>query len=93
MTTRLEILKLVQSFLYLRLKILPPSSLRTPASIPQVESQESQDEFMQFELDINDPDLLAALDMNVHDTANSDIKLKDKKAAEVNFITVNSSIF
>ncbi|KAH7927866.1 hypothetical protein BV22DRAFT_245793 [Leucogyrophana mollusca] len=54
-----ELRLLVQSFLDARSLVLPKPNFHVP--IPEAESQESQDEYGQFSLDFNDPELLAAL--------------------------------
>ncbi|KAH7914631.1 Mus7/MMS22 family-domain-containing protein [Hygrophoropsis aurantiaca] len=57
--TGTELRQLVQSFLNARSQALPKPHFPQPK--PEVESQESQDEYGQFSLDFNDPELLAAL--------------------------------
>jgi hypothetical protein len=57
--TGLEICKCVQSFLTARRVIFPPPSLPKPAA--RHESQDSQDEYGDGGLDLNDPALLAVL--------------------------------
>lgn len=82
-TTGLEIQKLVQAFLDARTKVIQPP--RLPA-VANVESQESQDYFADYEDEFNydDPDLLAILDTGsaINPSANNS-RQKDVAVAEV----------
>jgi len=59
--TGIEIRRLVQSYLNARAAVIPPPQLQCSISAPCDENQESQDEYGALELDLNDPELLAAL--------------------------------
>lgn len=79
----MEILKLLLSFLDARNRIVPPSRRPALAALAEMETQESQDEYGPFDIDINDPDLIAALDNGGENPAVDENKSNDVKVAEV----------
>jgi hypothetical protein len=77
--TGLEICKCIQSFLVARRAIIPLPPVPKPA-IKQQESQESQDEYGNGDLDLNDPallDFLADIEDRPDDNAVADRKTSD----------------
>ena len=74
-STRLQILMLVQSFLKARAEVIPPPRRPPPSTLE--DSSESQDLFMEFGLD---EDMLALIPM---DGETEDNWKKDKEVAEV----------
>lgn len=75
-STRVQILLLVQSFLNARAKVIPPPRRPAPSATLE-DSSESQDLFMEFGMD---DDILALLPM---DGETDDSWRKDKEVAEV----------
>ncbi|KAK0488920.1 Mus7/MMS22 family-domain-containing protein [Armillaria novae-zelandiae] len=71
-----EIVDILARFFDARTSVLPPPE--RPLLPSTVESQESQDEYGMFDLDMNDPDLLAALGENSPPIAACDFKSKDQ---------------
>ncbi len=72
-----------------RTSVLPPPE--RPLLPSTIESQESQDEYGMFDLDMNDPDLLAALGENSPPTATYDFKPKDQALSKVILLLIVSS--
>ncbi|OSX59709.1 hypothetical protein POSPLADRAFT_1048198 [Postia placenta MAD-698-R-SB12] len=79
-TTRTEIRKLVQAFLNVRATVIPKPPRPRPAS---EESQESQEDYGDFDLNLDDPELLAALGDPSQSIAAQENKTKDKAVAEI----------
>lgn len=79
-TTRTEIRKLVQAFLNVRATVIPKPPRPRPAS---EESQESQEDYGDFDLNLDDPELLAALGDPSQSMAAQENKTKDKAVAEI----------
>ena len=79
----------MQSFLDERNKIMPPPSIR---KFVAKESQESQDEFGQFDLDWDDPDLIAALELGADEGTPSPHKADDERIAKVTFHSSSISL-
>ena len=84
--TRQMILKLLQAFLDARSSLIAPT--KRPSLAPLVDDsddavRESQDEFGQFDLDWDDPELIAALEQNNRLEPPDENMLKDQKVAEV----------
>ncbi|KAK0501278.1 Mus7/MMS22 family-domain-containing protein [Armillaria luteobubalina] len=71
-----EIVDILARFFDARISVLPPPE--RPLLPSTIESQESQDEYGMFDLDMNDPDLLAALGENSPPIATCDFKSKDQ---------------
>lgn len=82
-TTRTEIRKLVQAFLNVRATVIPKPPRPRPAS---EESQESQEDYGDFDLNLDDPELLAALGDPSQSIAAQENKTKDKAVAEVSSV-------
>ncbi len=82
-TTSLEIQKLVQSFLDVRASVMPAP--RRPALAPShtTVTEESQDEFGDFDLDFDDPELIAALETGAGPVIVNEDKLRDQRVAKV----------
>ena len=55
-----EIRRFVQAFLDARGRVIPPPRRPQPRAVAE-DSQESQDDYGQFDIDLDDPELLAAL--------------------------------
>ena len=85
-TTRMEILKFLHSFLTARDEVIPPPRRPALAPLGEAETQESQDEYGAFDIDINDPDLIAALDNGGDAQPADENKAKDVKIAEVSIV-------
>ena len=85
-TTRMEILKFLHSFLNARDEVIPPPRRPALAPLCEAETQESQDEYGAFDIDINDPDLIAALDNGGEAQSADENKAKDAKIAEVSMV-------
>ena len=84
LATRHEVLGVVQAFLKARNECVPAPRRPALAPLHQEESQESQDEFAEFELDWDDPDLIAALDTHgAMEIPVEDYKMQDARLAEV----------
>lgn len=86
--TGLEICKCIQSFLVARRAIFPPPSFPKPAA--GRESQESQDEYGDGGLDLNDPALLAVL-ADIEDRPDEN-EVADRHASEVNVSSYSLAI-
>ena len=81
-TTSLEIRKLVQAFLHARSLVVLPRRCIVPQPLTS-ESQESQDEFGKFDLDLDDPELINALENNGDSLVADDRRLVDARVAKV----------
>jgi len=91
-TTGIEIQRLVQTFLNIRAAHMP--KLRRPTIHAATEdSQESQDYFGMFDLDLDDPDLQAVLGDGAESPGVKEVARKDKLLAEVVQKTVINGIF
>ena len=91
-TTGIEIQRLVQTFLDVRAAYFPTP--RRPTIHPATEdSQESQDYFGMFDIDLDDPDLQAALGDEPESPEAKEVARKDKLLAEVVQKTVINGIF
>ena len=91
-TTGIEIQRLVQTFLNIRAAYMP--KLRRPTiHIATEDSQESQDYFGMFDIDLDDPDLQAALGDEAESPEAKEVARKDKLLAEVVQKTVINGIF
>jgi len=91
-TTGIEIQRLVQTFLNVRAAYMP--KLRRPTIHAATEdSQESQDYFGMFDIDLDDPDLQAALGDEAESPEAKEVARKDKLLAEVVQKTVINGIF
>ncbi|SJL03746.1 uncharacterized protein ARMOST_07103 [Armillaria ostoyae] len=84
-----EIMDVLARFFDARTSVLPPPE--RPSLPSTIESQESQDEYGMFDLDMNDPDLLAALGGNSPPTATCDFKSKDQALSKVILLLIVSS--
>jgi hypothetical protein len=93
--TRQKLRELIQAFLGARSSARPLP--KRPPLAPLVDeydetTRESQDEFGQFDLDWDDPELIAALDQNNHHEPRDECSAKDQKVAEVsNSVCFNSA--
>ncbi|TDL22229.1 hypothetical protein BD410DRAFT_749010 [Rickenella mellea] len=92
-TTRKEIFKLVQTVVNAREKFMPVLPRTSIASATESESQESQDEFAPFNLDMNDPELIAALEIDSSCTNIDRSKVMDEKMAEIMDIHFSPTIY
>lgn len=91
-TTGIEIQRLVQIFLNVRAAYMPKP--RRPTIHPATEdSQESQDYFGMFDIDLDDPDLQAALGDEAESPEAKEASRMDKLLAEVVQKTVINGIF
>jgi hypothetical protein len=80
-TTGLEIRKLVQAFLDARQAAMPVPQRHLV--IDPGENQESQEEYGAFDLDLDDPELQAALGDNVESSLAKQNKDKDEQVWQV----------
>lgn len=91
-TTGIEIQRLVQTFLNVRATYMPKPRRPTIHAATE-DSQESQDYFGMFDIDLDDPDLQAALGDESESPEAKDVARKDKLLAEVVQKTVINGIF
>lgn len=84
--TGLEIRALVQSFLDAR-RAAMPNPQRRIAVVASEESQESQDYYGDFDLDLDDPELQAALGNDVFPALKNENTAKDQIICNVSFIS------
>ena len=91
-TTGIEIQRLVQTFLDVRAAYFPKPRRPTIHAATE-DSQESQDYFGMFDIDLNDPDLQAVLGDESESPEAKEIVRKDKLLAEVVQKTVINGIF
>ena len=84
--TGLEICKCIQSFLLARQAIIPLPVIPKPAA--GRDNQESQDEYGDGGLDLNDPTLLAFLD-NIEDRPDEN-SIADQNASDVSVFSLQS---
>ncbi|PCH39845.1 hypothetical protein WOLCODRAFT_142800 [Wolfiporia cocos MD-104 SS10] len=92
-TTRVEIRKLVQAFLDARAAVIPKPSRHRLAAAPTEESQESQDDYGLFDLDMDDPELLAALGEADKSHTLQENKRKDEIVCEIIDAHVSPAIY
>ena len=87
----LEMRRLLQAFLNARTAIMPmPQRPRVlPSVVPGGDNQESQDDYGTFELDLNDPELLAALSDVVESPLAHEWKAKDRLVCDVRLSHLN----
>ena len=91
-TTGIEIQRLVQTFLNVRAAYMPKPRRPTIHAATE-DSQESQDYFGMFDIDLDDPDLQAALGDEAESPEAKEVARKDKLLAEVVRKTVINGIF
>ena len=91
-TTGIEIQRLVQTFLNVR-AVYMPKPRRPTIHAATEDSQESQDYFGMFDIDLDDPDLQAALGDESESPEAKEVARKDKLLAEVVQKTVINGIF
>ena len=91
-TTGIEIQRLVQTFLNVRASYMPKPRRPTIHAATE-DSQESQDYFGMFDIDLDDPDLQAALGDEAESPEAKEASRKDKLLAEVVQKTVINGIF
>ena len=91
-TTGIEIQRLVQTFLNVRAAYFPRPRRPTIHAATE-DSQESQDYFGMFDIDLDDPDLQAALGDEPKSPEAKEVARKDKLLAEVVQKTVINGIF
>ncbi|KAF9646529.1 hypothetical protein BDM02DRAFT_3171519 [Thelephora ganbajun] len=91
-TTGIEIQRLVQTFLNVRAAYMPKPRRPTIHAATE-DSQESQDYFGMFDIDLNDPDLQAVLGDEVESPEAKEVVRKDKLLGEVVQKTVINGIF
>ncbi|OBZ69025.1 hypothetical protein A0H81_11232 [Grifola frondosa] len=80
-TTGMEIRRLVQAFLDARAKVVPRPARPRPPVVE--ETEESQEDYGHFDLDLNDPELLAALGGNEDSSSATANKEKEKIVCEI----------
>lgn len=80
-----QIRRLVQAFLDARSLVIPKPRRPQPRVVAE-DSQESQYDYDQFDLDLDDPELLAALGENLGDPEAIQNKEKDKIVCEVSSV-------
>lgn len=80
--TSLEIRRLIESMIKARIDALPPPEFPR-IDPPAPGNQESQDEYGGFDLDINDPALIAALGEDLPNNLN-DLRNQDEELCKVN---------
>ncbi|KAI0769083.1 Mus7/MMS22 family-domain-containing protein [Trametes elegans] len=80
-TTGDQIRRFVQAFLDVRSRVIPKPRRPQPRVIAE-DSQESQYDYDQFDLDLDDPELLAALGVDVGPSEQTENKEKDKLVSE-----------
>lgn len=81
--TGVEIRRLVQAFLDARAAAMPEPS--RPRLRSMADNQESQDEYGMLDLDLDDPELLAALGEEPQDLQATDNKVKEARVCKVRF--------
>jgi hypothetical protein len=82
--------EVVQAFLDARMRALPrPSAL---AISPTVDNQESQDEYDKFFIDLNDPEILAALGNEPAQASGTEWKGKEEAVCKVSLIVPRISL-
>lgn len=91
-TTGIEIQRLAQTFLNVRAAYMPTPRRPTIHAATE-DSQESQDYFGMFDIDLNDPDLQAALGDGPESPEAKEAHRKDKLLAEVVQKTVIDGVF
>ena len=91
-TTGTEIQRLVQTFLNVRAAYMPKPRRPTIHAATE-DSQESQDYFGMFDIDLGDPDLQAALGDETESPEAKEVARKDKLLADVVQKTVINGIF
>lgn len=90
-TTSLEIQKLVQSFLNIRMRIMPRVRC---AALPSMNANgESQDEYGEWDLDYDDPELIAALETNIAPAVVKDNAALDQRLAKVMDEDISPAIY
>ncbi|KAG1746777.1 Mus7/MMS22 family-domain-containing protein, partial [Suillus paluster] len=78
--------EVVSAFLDARIRALPRPS--APPALPSVDTQESQDEYDKFFLDLNDPEILAALGDEPAQTSGMELKQKEEAVCKVDWFQV-----
>ena len=91
-TTGIEIQRLVQTFLNVRSAYMPKPRRPTIHAATE-DSQESQDYFGLFDIDLDDPDLHAVLGDETESSEAKEVTRKDKLLAEAVQKTVINGIF
>ena len=84
--TGLEIRMLVHAFLDARIRALPPN--QPSESAPDMQNQESQEEYEKLYLELDDAELLAALGEEPVKLAVTDLKAKEDALCKAGFIIV-----
>ena len=91
-TTGIEVQRLVQTFLNVRAAYMPKPRRPTVHAATE-DSQESQDYFGMFDIDLDDPELQAALGGEAESPEAKEVSRKEKLLAEVVQKTVINGIF
>ncbi|KZT27796.1 hypothetical protein NEOLEDRAFT_1130281 [Neolentinus lepideus HHB14362 ss-1] len=82
-TTGIEIRKLVQAFLDARAAVMPKPRIHRAAPANSVVSEEdSQGQYDDMQIDLDDPELLAALGEDVQSAAQKEIRAKDENVCK-----------
>jgi hypothetical protein len=76
--------EVVSAFLDARMKVLPRPTV--PPTLPSVDNQESQDEYDKPFIDLNDPEILAALGDEPAQTSGMEWKRKEEAVCKVALI-------
>ncbi|TFK51700.1 hypothetical protein OE88DRAFT_1658283 [Heliocybe sulcata] len=83
-STGIEIRKLVQAFLDARTAVMPKPRISRPAPAnPGVFQEDSQDNYGDFDLDMDDPELLEALGENSGASLQKEVNAKDEVVCKV----------
>jgi len=78
--------EMVNAFLDARMRALPRPA--TPPTPPTTDSQESQDEYDKFFIDLNDPEILAALGDEPAQASGMEWKRKEEAVYKVGLIVL-----
>ncbi|KAL6308241.1 Mus7/MMS22 family-domain-containing protein [Sparassis latifolia] len=92
-TTGLEIRRLVQAFLDARARVIPRPPRPRPVSAVAEETQESQEDYGMFDLNMDDPELLAALGEVEESARMQDQKAKETVVAEIIDMHISPAIY
>ncbi len=85
-STGVEMRRLLRSFLDARSLIIPRPSLPRAAPANNGESQESQDDYGQFDIDLDDPELAAALGDEIESSSRQQLKSMEEATCRVSIL-------
>ncbi|CAL1712168.1 unnamed protein product [Somion occarium] len=90
---RTEVRRLVHEFLRARAAVIPKPVRSRKPSVVLEESQESQDDYGQFDIDLNDPELLAALGESNSSSLSDDLLGKEQRVSELIDLHISPAIY